>query len=379
MTTSPQPQLSPAPPVPDVPVLDVPVLGSPEPRGPVWVFLGPHGLRAGWSILLAYCIFYFFRLVAGTVFFAFGLVGDHADYAPAAMAALEAIPFLAMLGTGALIALLEHRHMLDFNLRGARPAFHFASGLCAGLLVLSALIGMLRAGGWLRFGPPALSGMEILRYAALWGVAYLLVGCVEEGLFRCYLQFTLTRGISFWWALPAQAGLCLYTFFNARGGAALGVYAFAAAGFFPCLLLHQKSAARNAAFWQAAWVSSTFFGMVHTFNGGENWIGILAASCIGLVFCVSIRITGSAWWAIGCHTAWDWAETYIYGTADSGLPAQGHLLSTSPAGNPLLSGGTDGPEGSLLALAAIVLLLAFVLITHGGRKAAPTGQPTAQA
>ena len=78
---------------------------------------------------------------------------------------------------------------------------------------------------------------------------------------------------------------------------------------------------------------------------------------IGFVFCVSVRVTGSAWWAIGCHTAWDWAETYFYGTADSGFVAKGHYLSTSTSGNPLWSGGTDGPEGSLLVIGIVLLLL----------------------
>ncbi len=56
-------------------------------------------------------------------------------------------------------------------------------------------------GGWLHFGPVALSGAAIFRFGALWGCTFLLVGCVEEGLFRCYGLFTLTRGINFWWAL----------------------------------------------------------------------------------------------------------------------------------------------------------------------------------
>ncbi len=80
-----------------------------------------------------------------------------------------------------------------------------------------------------------------------------------------------------------------------------------------------KGLRHACAFWQAAWVTSTVFGLYHTSNSGENWIGILAAAFIGFVFCVSVRVTGSAWWAIGCHAAWDWAETFFYGTADSGM------------------------------------------------------------
>ena len=121
--------------------------------------------------------------------------------------------------------------------------------------------------------------------------------------------------------------------------------------------------------WRAcAWVTSTLFGFIHTGNNGENWIGIFAAAAIGFVFCVSVRLTGSAWWAIGCHASWDWAETYFYGTADSGLVAQGHYMTTSPTGSALWSGGTNGPEGSLLVLPVILLLLLAVLALYGRRK-----------
>ena len=98
-------------------------------------------------------------------------------------------------------------------------------------------------------------------------------------------------------------------------------------GVVPCLLLHLKRDP-SAGFWQAAWVTSTFFGSGHTGNNGETWIGIFAAAAIGFVFCVSVWLTGSAWWAIGCHAAWDWGETYFYGTADSGFVAPGHFLTT---------------------------------------------------
>jgi hypothetical protein len=342
-----------------------------EPRGrnPEWFFLGPEGLRAGWSVLLAYGLFYLFRLTIGTVFFTLNLVGDgRSDYTATSMLTLELIPLFAMLGAGAVISIIERRSILDYNLSGPRPLLHFASGLGAGFVALSALIGALKWGGWLRFGPSALSGVEIFRFAALWGCTFLVVACVEEGLFRCYLQSTLTRGIDLWWALAAEIVLCLYLYGSGNRGAP-GVYAVALLGVFPCLALSRKGVSHSG-FWCAAWVTSTFFGLIHTFNNGENWIGIFAAASIGFVFCVSVRVTGSAWWAIGCHAAWDWTETFFYGTADSGLPARGHLLTTHPRGNPLLSGSTDGPEGSLLVLAAILLLLFFLIAAYTRRRPA---------
>jgi membrane protease YdiL (CAAX protease family) len=133
-------------------------------------------------------------------------------------------------------------------------------------------------------------------------------------------------------------------------------------------MLHIRKTPRSG-FWQAAWVTSTLFGYIHTSNNGENWIGIFAAALIGFVFCVSVWVTGSAWWAIGCHAAWDWAETFFYGTADSGMVARGHYLSSTPSGNALWSGGADGPEGSLLVLGVILLLLAALILIYGRKNA----------
>jgi membrane protease YdiL (CAAX protease family) len=347
-----------------------PLTSAPDSRlelGVEWVFLGSHGLRAGWAVLIAYLLFSFFKIVAGTVFFMAHLVSERSEFTPRAAFFGESIPFLAMVGAGALAALLQQRRILDFYLTGSRRSLHFFSGLVFGFAAISALVGALTWGGWLSFGPVALSGAEIFKLGALWAAAFLLVGCVEEGIFRAYLQFTLTRGINFWWALGTEAALCLDLVLRARGNGVWGVYAIAIAGLAPCLWLHLKRT-EGGAFWQAAWVTSTFFGYIHTGNNGENWIGIFAAAAIGFVFCASVWVTGTAWWAIGCHAAWDWAETYFYGTADSGLVAQGHYLSTTPAGNVLWSGGTDGPEGSLLVLGVILLLLLALLAIYGNRR-----------
>ena len=344
-----------------------------EYRGMGWAFIGDNGLRAGWSVLIFVPIFFIALFALGTA--ASLIVRNIVHFKPGGGTALSAgigelVPFFAMLIAAAIVGLIERRSILDFNLRGPRRLLNFFSGFAAGFAALSVLVGALAAGGWLRFGPIALTGTNILKFAALWGITFLLVGCVEEGLFRGYLQFTLTRGINFWWALAAVAGLCLDLVLRARGNGVWGVYAIALLGLLPCFALHWLRA-QSAGFWQAAWVTSTLFGFIHTGNNGENWIGIFAAAAIGFVFCVSVRVTGSAWWAIGCHFSWDWAETYFYGTADSGLPAQGHFLTTNPAGNALWSGGTDGPEGSLLVLAVILLLLVALLVIYGRKRPAP--------
>jgi membrane protease YdiL (CAAX protease family) len=342
-----------------------------EKRAGLWVFWGDNGLRTGWSVLLAIIVFEGISGVAGSAFSHFGLISATNDFTASQALFLELISFLAILGAGAVVALMERRrgNLLAFNFLDARWLRHFLGGLLAGLVALSVLIGSLNFGGWLHFGPTALSGASVLKYASLWGAAFLVVGCVEEGIFRGYLQFTLTRGINFWWALGIIILTCGYAVWqgNDDGNSVWGVYALAAMGLIPCLRLQWKKT-KNSSFWQAAWVASTLFGLIHTGNNGESWLGVFAAGSIGFVFAVSVRVTGSAWWAIGCHAAWDWSETFLYGAADSGIRANGHLLTTLPAGSPFWSGGSDGPEGSVLVLAVILLLLFGLLAVYGLKR-----------
>lgn len=336
---------------------------DPEYRGLRWIFIGPNGLRAGWSVVLFAILLILISGFVGGVFSRAHLISRKMTFTPTGALFGELVPFLGLLGAATIIALIERRRILDFNLAGPRSLRRFLEGLLVGFVALAVLVGALASGNWLHFGPVALSGAAILKFGALWALTFLLVGCVEEGMFRCYLQFTLTRGINFWWALGAEALLCLTLLFTGRGNGAWGVYLVALLGLLPCWLLHQARAS-SASFWHAAWVSSTLFGLVHTGNPGENWIGIFAAAGIGFVFCASIWVTGSAWWAIGCHAAWDWAETFFFGTADSGNVASGHFLTSNPAGPALWSGGTNGPEGSLLVLPVILLILVALIVVY---------------
>ena len=63
---------------------------------------------------------------------------------------------------------------------------------------------------------------------------------------------------------------------------------------------------------------------------------------------------------MGFHLTWDWAQTYFYGTADSGLLGVGRLLNSSSVGPTWLTGGGAGPEGSVVAFAVLLLFALFV-------------------
>jgi uncharacterized protein len=157
----------------------------------------------------------------------------------------------------------------------------------------------------------------------------LFVGLLEEFWFRGYLQFTLARGI---------AGIA-------------------------CAYGCGKGRARQTGFWTSAAVMCFFFVLSHTGNQGESPLGILSAAIAGMVFAFSLYRTGSLWWAIGFHTAWDWTQSYLYGVADSGAMVRGHLLSAVPVGLPLLSGGAAGPEGSIFVIPTLLLVALVIRLT----------------
>jgi uncharacterized protein len=334
------------------------------------VFLGPDGLRAGWSVLI------FFVLLIGMVSLLQFLL-KLAHLAPQHLVQpteltvrlgflQEGTTLLAIVFAAWVVSKIERRPVSDYYLRGPRRVQRFLSGAVTGIVFLSVLVASLVAGGWMHFDGRALSGGRVLLYAIAWGVVFLLVGCVEEGLVRCFLLFTLARGLNFWWSLGIVAALCARVAVSTKANGTWGTYVIAFLGLVPCVVLYLKRVPGQG-FWNAAWVTSVLFGAGHTGNPGESWVGIFSAAGIGLVFCVSVKVTGSVWWAIGCHAAWDWGQSYLYGTPDSGMMAKGHLLKSTFSQQVIWSGGSTGPEGSILII-PIMLFIFLVLLVQYGRK-----------
>ncbi|MFY9801798.1 MAG: CPBP family intramembrane glutamic endopeptidase [Candidatus Acidiferrales bacterium] len=209
-----------------------------------------------------------------------------------------------------VVARMEKRPLADYGIppRGLL-GIRFWEGLLWGFAMLSAIVLFLRATGHFQIDSVALGGAALFRYALGWGAAFMAVAINEEFAFRGYWLFVM---------------------------------------------------ARRLRFWRAALFLSVVFGVAHLFNPGENVFGILQVVVIGLLFCLTIRRTGTLWFAVGFHAAWDWAETFFYGTPDSGMVGVGHYLNTSVQGPKWLTGGSAGPEGSVIAF--VVILLCALLI-----------------
>jgi membrane protease YdiL (CAAX protease family) len=303
-----------------VPPADLSAAPPTPPKSPI--FWGPDGLRAGWSILLFIAILAALMVPLQLIMHAV-MVHRHmppptktGELHPALFVMSEGALVLFILIATALMGKVEGHRLTFYGLTGADRLRQFVIGLLSGFAFLSLLVEILRATHHMTLAPAGLAAGMALKYALAWALCFMLVALAEELLLRGYLLFTLARGLRFW---PAAILLALT------------------------------------------------FGGIHRGNPGESPIGLLSAALIALVFSLSLWRLGHLWWAIGFHASWDWSQSYLYGTPDSGLVSTGRLMTAHPSGSILLSGGATGPEGSAWILLIIALAALFVWRTQPNR------------
>lgn len=275
------------------------------------MLLGPNGIRAGWRLL----IYQTFAVLILGVLFHFAL---HAPpwrvfvFRLGELLPRELIALFAALAAAVIMAKIEHRPFGSYGLPWKHAfGLRFCEGAMWGFAAMTVILLILRATRSFSFGSVELHGRHFLFYAFGWGAYFLAVGLYEEFAFRGYPQFTLTTAMGFW---------------------------------------------------PAAFLLSAIFGAVHLANPGENSIGVLQVFLTALLFCFSLRRTGDLWFAVGLHGAWDWAETFFYGVPDSGFQGPGHFLNPMFHGPKWLTGGSVGPEGSIVTLLVEIAMIGLVML-----------------
>ena len=161
---------------------------------------------------------------------------------------------------------------------------------------------------------------------------------------------------------------------------------------FLCIAVFQETAVRGCIFQTlerhygsgiALIASSLFFGLLHLGSPVDGlstaqWlIGPLFLSFeTSLLFTAAYLLTRRLWLPIGLHWGWNFFETSIYGTANSGAWENdpNSLFAGHTHGPFLLTGGTFGPEASLIGLLVgsyAGILLLRLAIRRGQWRPAP--------
>jgi uncharacterized protein len=289
-----------------------------------YVFYNDHGLRAGWRLLIYFGMIFVLVFGAGVIARRLGSGAKNAppsDFARTIFQAIsELVLFLVLLFLAWVMSKIERRNVGVYGLPLQRSiTSSFIRGYFFwGFLPLAILLSVLRGLHVFYFGNLSALNSQIFGWGALWFIFFLLVGLFEEFSLRGYLLYTLADGIGFW---------------------------------------------------PAAIIQALLFARAHMGNGGETKIGIIATGIFALFAAATIWRTGNLWLAVGAHAGWDWGQSFFFGVNDSGLKVTGHLLNPVIAQGPdWLTGGSVGPEGSVLTLILWILMTVLFLVLYRKRR-----------
>jgi len=224
---------------------------------------------------------------------------------------------------------LDRRSMTALGLHGTRSGRLFFQGAAGGACAIALLFGALWLSGGVRIigsGPEAFedSTAEIGAQLLIYALAFGAVGFMEEIAFRGYGL----HNVAAW------------------GGARIALWA-QAIGFALIHLGNAGVASLNNAASDA--VANSW---------ADAWRAMPSIALIGWFFALTYFKTGSLWFAIGFHAAWNFFLGCVFSLPVSGVPTF-RLLDVESSSNAWLSGGTFGAEGSLLL---IPILLAMIWI-----------------
>ena len=277
------------------------------------VFVGSHGIRPGWRFALFVLLYYvsnpLLEYVLPKVHFPDWKMNWFG------MAANEWLNFAIVALLTLVMCQVDRTRFFSYGLGMSRGWFRlFGQGIVWGIVPSIVIVIPIWLAGGCSFHGLALPPGQLIGYATGWALAFLGVGFAEEFTFRGYALQTLSEGIGFW---PGAA------------------------------------------------ILSSVFGLVHLlFKPDEGWIDPLSVALYGMFWCLTLRRTGTLWFAIGFHAASDYTDMVVFAepnTGNAGKSLPGHVLNVDFHGPAWLTGGPRGTEASVLVF---VILAALFFLFH---------------
>lgn len=205
-----------------------------------------------------------------------------------------------------------------------------AFGTALGALLMGAILGAELAFGWARYGEPAeLPGpVPRLAFVPVALFPFLAIGFYEELVSRGYQLVNLAEGFASRF-IPPRSAVVL-----------------------------------------AAFASSAVFGFAHADNPNASAMSTGNIVLAGMMLASGYVTTGRIAIPMGLHFSWNYCQN-LFGMQVSGQTtfSYGSLFAREPIGDPLVTGGSFGPEAGLTGMVAIVIgtaaTLAWVRLTTG--------------
>jgi membrane protease YdiL (CAAX protease family) len=211
--------------------------------------------------------------------------------------------------------IVEKRKITELNLRRLPPAFLLGSTI--GFGIISLVIGILYLMG--NYTVESTNSMEDLLQPFL---LFLVMGVFEEILFRG-IVFRIIEDL---WGIKS-----------------------------------------------ALLISSIIFGFIHFSNSGFNYFsGIAIFLHLGLLTAIVFSIYRNIWYAVFLHVSWNMAFAF-YGLSVSGADDIPSYLNGNLSGPTIISGGTFGPENSIITIIVSLCVFIFLynkktIILSGGKR-----------
>ena len=109
-------------------------------------------------------------------------------------------------------------------------------------------------------------------------------------------------------------------------------------------------------------ISAVLFGAMHKGQPNATWWSSLAIAIeAGLMLGAAYKWSGTLWFPIGIHWAWNFFQGNLFGFAVSGSDAGASLFQTTVNGPDILTGGPFGAEASFITVVLGAILSAWFI------------------